>query len=75
MPPVGAALLASATPLIEDYAKAEMGIYKLLRLPKRIGDLPLPRIHIVDMKQEFKCGKQECRERFICPFKGDAFSP
>ncbi len=53
-----ALLLASATPLIEDYAKAEMGIYKLLRLPKRIGDLPLPRIHIVDMKQEFMRGNR-----------------
>ena len=51
-------VLASATPLIEDYAKAEMGIYTLLEMPERIGSLPLPDMHIVDMKQEFTRGNR-----------------
>ena len=33
-------VLASATPLVEDYAKAELGIYKLIRLPHRVADRP-----------------------------------
>ncbi len=49
-------VLASATPLIEDYAKAQMGIYHLLEMPKRIGNLPLPKMQIVDMKQELVKG-------------------
>lgn len=51
-------VLASATPLIEDYAKAELGIYQLLEMPERIGKLPLPTMHIVDMKEEFQKGNR-----------------
>lgn len=51
-------VLASATPLIEDYAKAELGIYQLLEMPERIGNLPLPTMHIVDMKEEFQKGNR-----------------
>ena len=51
-------VLASATPLVEDYAKAEMGIYKLIRLPHRVADRPMPSISIVDMKREFLRGNR-----------------
>lgn len=51
-------VLASATPLIEDYAKSGIGIYQLLEMPERIGKLPLPTMHIVEMKEEFQKGNR-----------------
>ncbi len=55
----GAALvLASATPLIEDYVKAELGIYHLLEMPHRVGNIPLPDIRVVDMKKEYMRGNR-----------------
>ncbi|MBQ9942311.1 MAG: primosomal protein N', partial [Christensenellaceae bacterium] len=51
-------VLASATPLVEDYMRAEHGIYELVRMPSRIGDLPLPAIRVVDMKGEFVKGNR-----------------
>ena len=51
-------VLASATPLVEDYAKAKMGIYELLEMPERIGKLPLPEMQIVDMKREYQRGNR-----------------
>ena len=47
-----AVLLGSATPSITSYYKASEGEYKLLELPKRIFDQPMPRVQIVDMKEE-----------------------
>ena len=51
-------VLASATPLVEDYMKAQMGIYRLIELPERIGGLSLPDITVVDMKKEFVRGNR-----------------
>ena len=56
-------VLASATPLVEDYAKAKMGIYELLEMPERIGKLPLPEMQIVDMKREYQRGNPRPGER------------
>ena len=47
-----AVLLGSATPSITSYYKASEGEYKLLELPNRIFDQPMPRVQIVDMKEE-----------------------
>ncbi|MGI6664108.1 MAG: replication restart helicase PriA [Christensenellaceae bacterium] len=54
----GILLLGSATPLIEDYAKAQLGIYKLLELPERVGETALPKIQVVDMKKEYMRGNR-----------------
>ncbi len=43
-------VLASATPAIESYFEAEAGRHKLLMLPTRIDERPLPRVKIVDMR-------------------------
>ena len=49
-------LLGSATPTIESYARAKKGYYKYLELNKRVNDKPLPKVVIVDMKDEIKKG-------------------
>jgi len=51
-------VLGSATPSLESYYKAEIGEYKLLKLPKRIDDRPLPQATIIDMKQEILKGRR-----------------
>lgn len=49
-------LLGSATPSIETYYSAETGKYTLLKMPDRVGNLQLPRVTIVDMREEIKKG-------------------
>lgn len=45
-------ILGSATPSIESYYNARTGKYKLYTLKKRIYDLPMPEIHIIDLRKE-----------------------
>ncbi len=47
-------ILGSATPKLEDMTQAVNGTYKLLKLTKRIGLSVLPKISLVDMKEEIK---------------------
>ncbi len=49
-------LLGSATPSIETYYAAQNGKYTLLNMPDRIGSLQLPRVTIVDMREEIQKG-------------------
>lgn len=48
-------VLGSATPSIESYTKAKLGIYELIELKHRVN-MSLPEVHLVDMKQEIKEG-------------------
>ena len=48
----GAVILGSATPSLESYQNATAGKYNLLVLPHRVDDRPLPRVEIVDMREE-----------------------
>ncbi|MFA5604084.1 MAG: primosomal protein N' [Bacilli bacterium] len=48
-------VLGSATPLIESYTRAKLGIYELLELKKRVNDNP-PKVYLIDMKDEIKQG-------------------
>lgn len=45
-------ILGSASPSIESYYYAKKGIYKPLNLYNRFGNAKIPKIEIVDMKQE-----------------------
>lgn len=47
-------ILGSATPGIESFYNAKTRKYRLLELPKRVEELPLPKVEIVDMKEEWK---------------------
>ena len=49
-------LLASATPRTESYYAAQHGRTQLVRLTKRYGGNPLPKVQIVDMRAELASG-------------------
>ncbi len=51
-----AVLLASATPSIVSYAMTRRGDYTLIEMPHRVMNRPLPKIHLVDMRQELRMG-------------------
>src|SRR5215471_5057452 len=46
-------VLGSATPSLESRYNAERGKYRRLELPERIENRPLPRVELIDMRQEF----------------------
>ncbi len=48
-------VLGSATPSLESYTRAKLGIYELLEMKHRINDT-FPTIHFVDMKDEIRKG-------------------
>ena len=45
-------ILGSATPSLESYYNALNGKYKLIELTKRIRDMDLPKVNIIDMRKE-----------------------
>ena len=47
-------VLGSATPALESFHNAQIGKYKYLNLPNRIGNRPLAAAEIVDMREVFK---------------------
>ncbi|MFI3167002.1 MAG: primosomal protein N' [Bacillota bacterium] len=49
----------SATPLLDTYKKACDGVYSLATMPNRINKRPLPKVEIVDMRQEIQNGNSE----------------
>ncbi len=49
-------LLASATPSIESFYKAEQGKYTLVSIKERYGGIKLPDAVIVDMREEIRLG-------------------
>ncbi|MBQ8137229.1 MAG: primosomal protein N' [Clostridia bacterium] len=54
----GILLLASATPSILSYAKAQRGDYTLLEMPHRVLSRPLPQVEILDMREELRRGNR-----------------
>ncbi len=49
-------ILVSATPSVESYYRASIGKYKALELKKRVSNIPLPYIKVVDLKEEKRVG-------------------
>ncbi len=47
-------VLGSATPSLESYFNAQKNKYSLLELPDRVEQRPLPKIEILDMKEELR---------------------
>lgn len=56
-------LLGSATPSLESYARAQVGQLTHLVMEHRIGDLPLPMVKCVDMREELHCGNRHIMSR------------
>lgn len=60
----GASLvLGSATPSLESYTKARLGIYRLWILQHRANQMALPEVSIVDLRQELKEGNRSMFSR------------
>lgn len=53
-------LMGSATPTVETMYLARSGKYKLFEMPLRYNEHALPRVEIVDMKQELRRGNGTC---------------
>ncbi len=51
-------ILASATPSVLSFARARRGDYRLLEMPRRVQDRPLPEVRIVDMRRELEIGNR-----------------
>lgn len=49
-------LLGSATPSVETMYRASTGIFRLCRLRSRYNGMELPKVEIVDMKEELRAG-------------------
>ncbi|AIG27731.1 primosomal protein N' [Brevibacillus laterosporus] len=47
-------IMGSATPALETYALATRGRYDLLSMKSRVGNRPLPKVHVVDMREEMR---------------------
>lgn len=50
-------IFGSATPLIESFTRAKLGIYKLLTMKKRVNN-KLPEVSLIDMQDEIKKGRR-----------------
>ncbi|MBP2635652.1 MAG: priA [Firmicutes bacterium] len=51
-------ILGSATPAIETYYQAAQGKHRLISMTKRVDDIPMPQVAIVDMRQELAQGRR-----------------
>ncbi|REJ13631.1 MAG: primosomal protein N' [Caldibacillus debilis] len=58
-------ILGSATPSLESFARAKKGVYKLLKLEKRMNNMPLPSVEIVDMRKEMHAGNRLVFSRLL----------
>ena len=56
-------ILGSATPSVESYTRAKTGIYELLVMKNRVNK-KMPKVYLVDMKDEFKKGNRIFSEIF-----------
>ena len=53
-----ALVLASATPSILTFARVQQGRLRLVELPRRVMDRPMPQVEIVDMRRELERGNR-----------------
>ncbi|MCL6632111.1 MAG: primosomal protein N' [Alicyclobacillus herbarius] len=58
-------VLASATPSLSAMHRAETGAALIMTLPRRVGNRPMPKVEIVDMRQEFKDGNHSLFSRAL----------
>jgi len=63
-------ILGSATPEVTTYARAQRRGWPIVTLPRRVTDAqgrsrPLPRVHIVDMREELRAGNASIFSRAL----------
>lgn len=49
-------VLGSATPSVTSYYRASLGRFKLVELPNRINGIAMPKVSVIDMREEFAAG-------------------
>ena len=54
----GVLVMGSATPSVVSYQRAREGIYQLIELKRRYNENPLPKVELVDMREELKAGNR-----------------
>jgi primosomal protein N' (replication factor Y) (superfamily II helicase) len=54
----GLLILGSATPSIESYHKASIGLYNLVEIKKRVENISMPTVKIIDMRDELRNGNK-----------------
>ncbi|SCJ77526.1 Primosomal protein N' [uncultured Eubacterium sp.] len=54
----GVLIMGSATPSVVSYQRAREGIYRLIELKQRYNNTPLPKVELVDMREELKAGNK-----------------
>ena len=54
----GVLVMGSATPSVVSYQRARDGIYTLIELKRRYNANPLPKVELVDMREELKAGNR-----------------
>ncbi len=47
-------ILASATPSLESWYRAKQGDYRLVEMPRRVFNRPLPAVGTIDLRNEFR---------------------
>ncbi|EGL82608.1 primosomal protein N' [Caldalkalibacillus thermarum TA2.A1] len=58
-------ILGSATPSLESYARARKNVYTLLSLKERVHGRALPKVEVVDMRQELQSGNRTLFSRHL----------
>ncbi|QGQ46907.1 primosomal protein N' [Metabacillus sediminilitoris] len=51
-------VLGSATPTLESFARSKKDVYKLLSLKERVNKRSMPRVDIIDMREELRSGNR-----------------
>lgn len=67
-------VLGSATPSLLSYFRSESGRYRLLQLPERVMNRPLPAISLVDMRDEFLLGNNSIFSAELVHSLGDCLN-
>ncbi|HYZ16719.1 MAG TPA: primosomal protein N' [Candidatus Acidoferrum sp.] len=67
----GVVVLGSATPALDDYARAKLGRFPLVRLTRRATAQPLPAVRVVDMGSEFAAGNRRVFSTALAEALGD----
>lgn len=58
-------VLGSATPSLEAYTKAKNGEFRLVKLKARFEDRPLPKVSVVDLREELREGNRSVLSRSL----------
>ncbi|MBO1510463.1 primosomal protein N' [Metabacillus bambusae] len=51
-------VLGSATPTLESFARSKKDVYKLLTLKERVNKRSMPRVDIIDLREELRSGNR-----------------